>query len=846
MPPALPPRGRTFADLLAARHASVAIVAACAALAWMPPRLAAQSGSLGHAVAFVASQLMVAEPTTSFRPGSVHLYGELGGAWKVGGALHAPDAERADGFGTLLAGDDGTLFVGQRGGPLHIFERSETGEWRHGATIEDDAIAGLVPGCRFDGYCGTDFGVSIAASGGWLLVGVTRRGGESANGGEDDEEAPGVVYMYRRMESGNWARHGVIQPADGVGGDRFGATLAPSGDGLLVGSPGWTPPDADAEGAGRVHHYRHDGGEWTEVQEIADATEAGAGFGAAMAVSGDRLLVGAPGADGSRGRVFNYAWSSEESRWTSSGEPLALAAAEEGDRFGAAVAFAGHDIWVGAPTGRGYETGSVFVYEGGEDGLRSSAPRRIRLPPSETVGSDRFGASITAGAGVVAVTAPGMHHRAGSVHLFGRDEGGAWGSLATLASEPDALSTSLAEGPHSCSDGWIGPFACDGVALLAHLSTAQLRDGDRGRGVRTNDNWGWTDPETGHEYAIVGRNDGTSFVDVTDPTAPVLVADLPRTPGTPPSQLWRDIKTYRDHAFIVADGAGEHGMQVFDLTRLRDLPASRMPALVEPDAHYAEVASAHNIVIDEETGFAYAVGSRGGGEACGGGLHVIDIREPTRPSFVGCGSDESIHDSQCVVYRGPDERYRGREICLNSNGDILEIVDVTDKEDPATLSSGSSSSPAYIHQGWLTPDHRYFYQNDEADVIAGSAATTRTLIWELSDVEDPVLVREFMGSEPASAHNLYVKDDLMYQANYLRGLHVLDISDRENPREVAHFDTAPFDEGPGFGGAWSNYPYFESGTVIVTSMQEGLFILRTELEGAEASAAAEEGAQAPG
>ena len=419
MPPALPPRSRTFAE---ARRTSVAISAACAALAWMPNCLAAQSGSLGHAVAFVASQLLVAEPTTSFRPGSVYLYEESGGAWKVGGALHAPDAERADGFGTLLAGDGGTLFVGQRGGPLHVFERSETGKWRHSATIEDDAIAGLDPNCRFDGYCGTDFGLSIAASGGWLLVGVAERGGESANGGEDDEEAPGIVYAYRRMEDGNWARHGVIQPADGVGGDRFGATLALSEDGLLVGSPGWTAPDVDAEGAGRVHHFRHDGGEWTEAQEIADATEAGAGFGAAMAVSGDHLLVGAPGADGSRGRVFRYAWSGEESRWTSSGEPLALAAAEEGDRFGAAVALAGHDIWVGAPTERGYETGSVFVYEARGDGSPPAEPRRIRLPRAETVGSDRFGALIRAGAGVVAVAAPGMHHRAGSVHLFGRGD----------------------------------------------------------------------------------------------------------------------------------------------------------------------------------------------------------------------------------------------------------------------------------------------------------------------------------------------------------------------------------------------------------------------------------------
>ncbi len=826
------PRRRTSAHGLL-----VALSATAVAPASAPDRLAAQSGSFGHAVAIVESQLLVAEPTTSFRPGAVHLYGESDGAWEAGGALRAPSPERADGFGTVLASAGENLFVGQRGGPLHVFERDEAGGWRHGATIEDVETSGRDPECRFDGYCGTDFGLTVAASGRWLMVGVTGSAEGAAPRREEDEEAPGAVHVYRRTDDGAWAPHGALEPAEGASGDRFGATILFSEHGLLVGAPGWTAPGGDAEGAGRVHHFVLDGDGWTEAQVIESDPEAGAGFGAALATSGDRLLVGRPGADGSRGRVSVYGWASREAGWVRSGEPLALADGEEGDRFGAAVAFARGDVWVGAPAERGYETGSVFVYEANEEGSLLSSPLRIKLPAAETVGSDRFGASIVANGGLVAVGAPGMHHQAGSVHLFGRDDEGVWNGLGALVSEPDALSTSLAEGAHGCEDGWVGPFACDGVELLAHFSTAQLRVGDRSRGVRANDNWGWSDPETGREYAIVGRNDGTSFVDISDPAAPVLVGDLPKTPGTPPSQLWRDIKTYRDHAFIVADGAGAHGMQIFDLTRLRDPSLARTPALFEPDAHYGEVASVHNIVINEETGFAYAVGSRGGGESCGGGLHMIDIREPTSPKFAGCGSANGIHDSQCVVYRGPDERYRGRELCLNSNGDELEIVDVTDKAAPKTLSSGTSSSPAYIHQGWLSPDHRHFYQNDEADVIAGNAATTRTLIWELSDVEDPVLVREFMGSEPASAHNNYVKDGLLYQANYLHGLHVLDISDPENPLEVARFDTAPFREGPGFGGAWSNYPYFESGAVIVTNMQEGLFVLRREPRALGASGA---------
>jgi choice-of-anchor B domain-containing protein len=116
--------------------------------------------------------------------------------------------------------------------------------------------------------------------------------------------------------------------------------------------------------------------------------------------------------------------------------------------------------------------------------------------------------------------------------------------------------------------------------------------------------------------------------------------------------------------------------------------------------------------------------------------------------------------------------------------------------------------------------------DDESDVIRGNVETTRTLVWDLTNLEDPILVKEFMGSMPASAHNQYVKDNFVYQANYRYGLHVLDISDPVNPREVGFFDTSPYQTGPGFSGAWSTYPFFESGTVIVTSLQEGLFILK--------------------
>ena len=724
----------------------------------------------------------------------------------------------------MLAKTGDVLFVGQRGGPLHVFERSAGGEWLATGTVDGDGVEGLDPGCGQYGYCGTDFGLTLTATDDWLLVGAPGAAPATGPRRSDEPEGQGAVYAYQR-DGSRWVQRATLQPSDGMAGDRFGTTIAAVRDGAVIGAPHWDAPTDDGESAGRAYYFRpSDEGVWEESGVLESAAVANANFGAAIAVYGDEgVLIGAPGADESRGAIFPYSWNDGQAAWIpETDDDVPLTGNESGERFGAALAIVDDGIWVGAPNPSGNEIGAVYHYQF----PRGVTPQRIELSQEETVERDAFGSLLVADGATVAVGAPGMHHQSGSVHVFERSGSGTWENEGMLVSAPDALGALVGE-ERRCTDGSVGPFDCEEVELLSFIPNSILRAGARARGVRTNDNWGWTDPDTGREYALVGRNDGTSFIDITDPTNPVLVGDLPKPWGTPPSQLWRDIKTYRNHAYIVADGAGDHGMQVFDLTRLRDVSPAEMPALFEPDTHYRGIASSHNIVINEETGFAYAVGNRGGGESCGGGLHMMDISDPKNPVFVGCSVDErGTHDSQCVVYQGPDGRYQGRELCLNSNGAYFEITDVTDKDNPIAISRASSPNAAYIHQGWLTPDHRYFFQDDESDVIRGSVETTRTLIWDLSDVEDPVLARQFMGSLPASAHNLYLKDGLVYQANYRYGLHVLDISDPLNPREVGSFDTSPYQDGPGFSGAWSNYPFFESGTVIVTSLQEGLFVLK--------------------
>ena len=379
-----------------------------------------------------------------------------------------------------------------------------------------------------------------------------------------------------------------------------------------------------------------------------------------------------------------------------------------------------------------------------------------------------------------------------------------------------------------CNGGTAGPFPCTNVKLMSYLPVSGM---GAGAGVDLNDLWGWVDPQTNREYVIVMRRDGTAFVDVTDPLNPAYLGFLPIPAGATPN-TWHDVKVYQNHAFIVADGAGPHGMQVFDLTTLRGVTIPRTFSVV---TRYTNIASAHNIFINEATGFAYSVGGSSGGTTCGGGLHMISIQNPANPVFAGCFADPLTgrsgtgytHDVQCVIYSGPDATYTGKEICFGSNETAISISDVTIKAAPVAISRASYPAVAYTHQGWLTADQQYFLVNDELDEGNGSVTGTRTLVWDVSDLDDPILVNQYLGPTTATDHNHYIRDNRMYMSNYQFGLRVVDVSNPLSPTQIGSFDTAPnLANTPGFGGSWSNYPFFPSGNIVMTSRNEGFYVLR--------------------
>jgi choice-of-anchor B domain-containing protein len=389
---------------------------------------------------------------------------------------------------------------------------------------------------------------------------------------------------------------------------------------------------------------------------------------------------------------------------------------------------------------------------------------------------------------------------------------------------PDQVPNSIAFPEATiCENGFAGQYPCNGYDLMGHLPLTTFG------AARGNDCWGWIDPQTNREYALMGTDANTSFVDITDPTNPVYLGNLPSQ--TMPSN-WRDVKVYNNHAFIVSEAPG-HGMQVFDLTRLRNV--ANPPQVFTTDAWYDGFGSAHNIVINEESGFAYAVGAMTLDDVIfsfNGGPHFVNIQNPTNPVAAGGYADDAYsHDAQVVTYNGPDTEHIGKEILIGSNANEVVIIDITDKANPIQLSTIDYTDIGYTHQGWFTVDQRYFILGDELDEL-NFGFNSRSVVFDLQDLDNPSVKMTYSGPTAAIDHNGYTKGDTFFMANYTAGLRVLDISniDGNMIQEEGFFDTFPAHDNAVFNGAWNVYPYFDSENIIVSDINSGLFIIRKNNE----------------
>ena len=390
-----------------------------------------------------------------------------------------------------------------------------------------------------------------------------------------------------------------------------------------------------------------------------------------------------------------------------------------------------------------------------------------------------------------------------------------------------------------------------------------------------SDIWGWTSAgkkrgQGGHEYAIVGHNSGIAFVRVTDPTQPVYLGTIPTINPDTQRNWWWDMKTYGNYVYFVSE-VSNTGVGIFDLSVLDAMDSAPENGLLEVDNRYLGngLVAAHNISINEDTGFAYLTGVTKD-EDTGfedGGMVILELKaDPLSPVEVGQIPGDT-HDAHIVTYNGPDTDYatkgkgkKSTEIAFVFNGGDLKIsiYDVTNKNDIKLISEKGYVGASYTHQGWVTEDQRFMIMGDEEDELFGLSDpqnselpdTARTYVWNIQDLDNPHVVSTFDSPAASIDHNLFTRVDtatgreFVYQANYTAGIRVTELKRKGDVgpdqiawlEEVAHMDTEPripnlnmnFNYNI-WAGPWGVYPFLDSGTILASDGLNGLVLMKLEL-----------------
>ena len=378
---------------------------------------------------------------------------------------------------------------------------------------------------------------------------------------------------------------------------------------------------------------------------------------------------------------------------------------------------------------------------------------------------------------------------------------------------PPIYGETIIGGLDGIAGGWGG--ASDGFIFCAQIPVNQL--GGSGNG---SDCWGYTSP-SGREYAIVTMESAVAWVEVSDAFNPQILYTYQRG-GT--SSLWCDVKVVGSRAYVVGEGGGS--IKTFDMSNIDNGVVS----YIGESSSNGGTAS-HNIASVPQANLIVR---------CGGGSNGLRFystaSNPNNPQFIGAWNDRYVHDACLAIYpqNGPDVAYRGRIIGFLNDGlnggstnTGLSIVDfgLPNAINPSgnLLSRVTWPGAGYSHQSWHNDDFTWVISNDE---------TALNSTWQMVNITD--LDNATLGvqqSIPGTAvnHNNYVHEGRLYAANYSMGVRVLDCSNGNSMTEVAYFDTYPENDGASFNGVWNVYPYFESGTIIASDFQRGLFVLKLDL-----------------
>lgn len=351
------------------------------------------------------------------------------------------------------------------------------------------------------------------------------------------------------------------------------------------------------------------------------------------------------------------------------------------------------------------------------------------------------------------------------------------------------------------------PYDFQDVALQSRWDDTTLT-ADNWVNSRYSGCWGWANPVDNKEYAIIGSNDGTHIIEITDPANPELRAYVP---GLQVNCVWREYKTYQHYLYMVSDDNTPNGMQIADLSYLPD------------SVHIVYSGSSifsrcHTIWVDGDKLYGGSV--TGGVVGSYASMAVFSLANPELPALL-----RTLNADYPAISTVHDMFVRNDTVYASCGYAGLFIYKFN-ANNTFTLLSNLTSYPdqGYNHSSSLTADGQTLIFMDEVP----SQLAVKVL--NVSDISNPVVTTTFKSSLGDTPHNPFVMgNDYVVCANYQDGIQIYNISDPANPVKTGFFDThyqTPVNNvSNGYVGCWGAYPYFPSGNLIAADMQNGLFIL---------------------
>jgi len=388
--------------------------------------------------------------------------------------------------------------------------------------------------------------------------------------------------------------------------------------------------------------------------------------------------------------------------------------------------------------------------------------------------------------------------------------------------------------PTPCDGGFVASiYPCHNIDYFAQVRLTDIP----GAPTSASEIWGIVDKDDNREYAILGHRNGTAFFDVTNPGTPVLVANIPGA-----ASLWREVKAYqvydvalgkhRAYAYATTEAVGG-GLQIFDLT---DLPNSVTLANTLTDfsrshtLYISNIDYATNTALPGATPYLVIAGSN----VAGGAYRLYDLTNPVSPTLVtpppaGTGY---MHDSTSMLIT--DSRttqcangHNPCQVLVDFNETSVDLWDVTDKAAPFRLSTTTYPTATYVHSGWPTNDNKFIVVHDELDELQ-RGIHTQIYTLDVGNLLAPTLTTSYSGPTTSTDHNGYAIGNRYYVSHYKRGLVIFDVSDPRALTEIGSFDTylSPAPNTAGTDGAWGVYPFLTSGTLLVSDIENGMFLLK--------------------